>query len=407
MRWLLAILIITTTALMIGVNYIKQYPFKRYSQWIRGEGADSYYSLSHYRDIYLAPTGLEEIPPYQEDYVQLWKEFQVRNSLIPLPTRHPLFQTVPIIEMRNKTSIPHVGVVLLDPTGREISRVYTLPNGLYQDHSQGQELFKLPFFKKRIMNRSLEDLWKDIFSFKIEPKEKSLDEMIYDLYILHLRSKILPKETTRYGLIKDGKQAMIELTNPDKDYIVELVLTLDSGSIFSYVLKTERSKPESLKLRAKLLNSISFSPVDEAIGRLLYTEFKQLNFARQVDQEGMLYLFSAWTQAPENIGMLKEMIYYLERGRNTKRQLKSIYTYTFKRYGKTYTSRKDVDELDDPEITLQRLIEMEEKDNKKAMEAASIKPVVEPELAPDEKMDSYLNKVKTSAPKETDDMTVH
>jgi hypothetical protein len=74
---------------------------------------------------------------------------------------------------------------------------------------------------------------------------------------------------------------------------VELVLTQDSGSIFSYIIKTEKENLESRKIRAKFLETITFSPVDEDIGRLLYTEFKQLNYARQIDQEGMLYLFSA------------------------------------------------------------------------------------------------------------------
>lgn len=407
MRWIAGVFILLGTALVGVFLYMKEFPYHKYSQWIEGRGFDRYYEISGYRKLFLTPTGLAEIPPYQEDYVQLWKEFPLRNSLIPLPTRHPLFQTVPIIEMKSKNSIPHLGIMLMDPSGREISRVYTMPNRLYQDHSQSQDLFKLPFFRNRLLSKGLDELWKDIFSFNIEPKEKSIDEMIYDLYILHLRSKILPKETVRYGLIKNGKQAMIELVSDDKDYRVELVLTQDSGSIFSYVLKTEVNKEESLKLRSKLLDSISFSPVDEAIGRLLYTEFKQLNYARQVDQEGMLYLFAAWSQNPDNVELLKEMITYLERGQNTKQQLKTLYTYSFKRYGKTYTTRRDVDEQDNPELVLQRKIEIEQKDKQKAVEAIQMKAPEAPDLTPDEKMNLYLKKAKEEKAKETTDMTVH
>lgn len=407
MRWFAGLSILFITVVVGTFLYLKEWPYHKYSQWIEGRGFDRYYEISGFRKIYLTPTGLEEIPPYQEDYVQLWKEFPLRNSLVPLPTRHPLFQTVPIIELKSKTSLPHLGIMLMDPSGREISRVYTMPNRLYQDHSQSQELFKLPFFKKRLLSKGLDELWKDIFSFHIEPKEKSMDDMIYDLYILHLRSKILPKETVRYGLIKNGKQAMIELESTDKDYRVELVLTQDSGTIFSYVLKTEVNKQESQKLRSKFLETISFSPVDEAIGRLLYTEFKQLNYARQVDQEGMLYLYSAWSQNPENVELLKEMITYLERGQNTKQQLKTLYTYSFKKYGKTFTSRRDVDEQDNPELVLQRKIEIEQKDQRKAAEASLIKTPVAPDLTPDEKMNLYLKKAKEEKSKEKDDMTVH
>ncbi len=84
-----------------------------------------------------------------------------------MPTRHPLFQTVPIIEMNGKAATPNFGIILQDPTGREISRVYTLPNRLYQDHSQGQELFKLPYVRNRLLNKNLDQVWKDIFSYKI------------------------------------------------------------------------------------------------------------------------------------------------------------------------------------------------------------------------------------------------
>ncbi|MBA2403416.1 MAG: hypothetical protein H0V66_01485 [Bdellovibrionales bacterium] len=394
--------------LLVGTYlYIVDFPYYKYSHWINGTTRDRYFEIKNFRDIYLNPTGLEAIPSYQEDYVQLWKEFPLRNSLVPMPTRHPMFQTVPIIEMQGKSGTPLFGIILQDPSGREISRVYTLPNKLYQDHSQGQELFKLPYVRNRILNKGLDEVWKDIFSYKIEVKDKPVDEMIYDLYIVHLRSKMLPKETVRYGLIKGGKQALIELVSNDKDYSVELIMTMDSGSIFSYILKTEKNRAESVKLRAKFLASVTFSPVDEAISKFLYTEFKQLNYARQVDQEGMLYLFAAWSQNPENVELLKEMIYYLERGQNTKKQLKTLYTYSFKRYKKTYTTRKDVDEQDNPEIILQRKIEIEEIENKKSAEAATIKGAEAPELTPDEKMNIYLKKAKREKTKETEDMIVH
>lgn len=405
---LLAGLFIIFVTLVVGAYFtILEIPFNKYKGWIGGKTKDQYFELVNFRDIYLSPTGLEAIPTYQEDYEQLWKEFPLRNSSIPLPTRHPMFQTVPIIEMKGKAGIPNFGMIFQDPSGREISRVYTLPNRLYEDHSQGQELFKLPYVRNRILKKKLEEVWKDIFSYRIEIKDKPIDEMIYDLYIVHLRSKMLPKETVKYGLIKNGKQALIELLSQDKDYTVELVMNMESGSIFSYALKTEKGRSESEKLRAKFLEAITFSPVDESFGRFLYTEFKQLNYARQVDQEGMLYLFTAWSQNPENRELLKEMIYYLERGKNTKKQLKILYTYSFNRYGKTYTSRKDVDEHDNPELILQQGIEIEERENKARAEAASIRPVEEPVLSAEEKMKLKLKKAKQDKIKESADMTVH
>lgn len=406
MRWIVGLTLLVATIVVGVALYAIDAPYHKYSDWVRGKSRDRYYEISNYNPIFLSPTELAEIPPYQEDYVQLWKDFPIRNSMIALPTRHPMFLTVPIVESAGK-GVPHFGIILQDPTGREISRVYTLPNRLMQDHSRGQELFKLPYFRNRILKKPISELWVDIFSYQIKVEDKPIDEMIYDLYILHIRSKILPKDTVRYGLIKNGSQAMVELASNDKDYMVELVLTQNNGSIFSYILKTERNRPESMKLRAKYLQSITFSPVDEAIGRLLYTEFKQLNYARQVDQEGMLYLFAAWTQTPDNVDLLKEMISYLERGQNNKKQLKTLYNYSFKRYGKTFTTRDDLGDQDDPEITLQRKIEIEQRNKRRSAEEASVKAPEVPDLTPDEKMNMYLKKAKEEKGKESDDMTVH
>jgi hypothetical protein len=406
MRFVIGSVLLLATFIIGSYLYIVDFPYYKYSKWLEGKG-DRFYEISNYKAIYLNPTGIDKIPAYQEDYVQLWKEFPLRNSLIPMPTRHPMFQTVPIVEMTSKKSVPYFGIILQDPTGREISRVYTLPNRLHQDHSRGQELFKLPYVRNRLLTKTLDLVWKDIFSYKIEIKDKPIDEMIYDLYIVHLRSKLLPKETMKYGLIKDGKQALIELQSEDKDYMVELVLTMDSGSIFSYILKTEKGRKESMKLRSKFLNTITFSPVDSAISGFLYTEFKQLNYSRQVDQEGMLYLFTAWSQNPDKLELLKEMIYYLERGQNTKKQLKTLYTYSFKRYGKTYTSRMDADDQDNPEIILQRKIELEEKNLRKKAEANLLEKPSLPELTLEEKMRLNLKKAKKDKTHEAKDMTVH
>lgn len=200
---------------------------------------------------------------------------------------------------------------------------------------------------------------------------------------------------------------MIELVSADKDYKVELVLTLTGGTVYSYVLRTEKNNEESLKLRSKFLDVVSFSPIDVSMGRILYTEFKQLNFARQVDQEGMLYLLSSWSQDIENLDLFKEMIFYLERGQKNSRQLKGLYEFSYKQYGKTFTTRKGGVGIEDGNITLQRNIELEDMERRKEAERVKNLPPPEPELGPDEKMNIYLKKAKEKGPAQTDEMIVH
>lgn len=406
MRWLLGFIFIVCLGVFGGYIFLKGYPYRLYSNWIDGKNWNKYYSIPGYKSSFLKPVEIEDIPPYKEDYAQLWKVFPLRNAQVPLPVRHPLFQTIPLVESSGEKSVPSFGMIILNPNDREISRIYTLPTNLAGDYSQGQELFKLPFVRNRILALPLDKLWKDVFTYNIEVKSKSLDEMIYDLYILHLRSKILPKDTVRYGLLNDGK-ALIELASKNKDYIVELIQTYDSGSIYSYILRTEKNNDESRKLRSKFLENISFTPVDPAMSKFLYTEFKQLNFARQVDQEGMLYLFSAWSQNMENVDMLKEMIFFLERGRTRGLQLRPLYKFAMKHYGKTFTTRNIFNEHEDPNLVLQRKIEIEKIEKSQDAQREKEKPTVEPELSPDEKMNMYLKKAKEEGPAEAKDMTIH
>jgi hypothetical protein len=407
MRWLVGFFITISILVVLGYIVLTGYPYYMYSGWANGKRPNKYYAISHYKKLYLAPQGIEELDPYEENYAQLWRNFPIRNALVPLPTRHPLFQTIPIIESKTKTDIPQVGIIITGPSNREVSRIYTQPESLYPDHSQGQELFKFPYFRNKLKKYSLDQVWKDLFSRKIVIESKSLDEMVYDLYILHLRSKLFPPQTKSYGLIKDGKQAVIELDSKDQDYKIELIMSQESGSIYSYVLRTQLGYEDSRKLRLKFLYEVSFSPMDESMARILYTEFKQLNFARQIDQEGMEYLFSSWTQDLTKVEMLKELIFYMERGGRNSLQLKPFYTYAFMRYGKTFTTRSSFTGNEDPEVLLQRKIEIESNEKMQELAREKIKETPQPDLSPDERMNSYLKKAKDSPTESTDDTVIH
>jgi hypothetical protein len=407
MRWPLLILIFLIGGFYTGYRKTLDYPNELYLGWLKDKKWDKYYRLPQFNPIWMRPNPFREIPEYKEDYAQLWKEFPLRNIRIPLPVRHPLFLTVPILESEGKNITPNVGIILSAPSGRELSRVYSLPEKFLEDHSQGQDLFKLPFVRNRILKISPEKIWNDLFTFEINVKIKSIDDMIYDLYLLHLRSKILPAQTVSYGLMSD-RRALIELASVNKDYIIELVMTNNSGKLLPFILRTEVNNDESRKIRSKFLDSIKFSPVDPAMGKFLYTEFKQLNFARQVDQEGMLYLLSSWSQDFENEEMFKEMIFFLERGIKTQAQLKPLYSFGLKHFGKTFSTRKVFSEDEDQEVALERKIEIEKIEKRKEAQIEKERPPVEPELSPEEKINLYLRKAKDEKEKtEKKDMIVH
>ena len=55
----------------------------------------------------------------------------------------------------------------------------------------------------------------------------------------------------------------------------------------------------------------------------------------------MLYLFAAWTHQMDDKKFLKEMIQFLERGREHKNQLKPLYKYSFERYGTSFSLKDE------------------------------------------------------------------
>ncbi|HLW58237.1 MAG TPA: hypothetical protein VKY27_12665 [Bacteriovoracaceae bacterium] len=406
MRWLAGFLLLVALCLLGSYIFIKGYPYQLYSSWLNGKGWNKYYMISSYRSLYLLPKDIDPLEDYKEDFQQLWKPFPLRNTLVPFPVRHPLFRTVPIIQRFDSKSDPLIGMSILSAKGRELSNLYTVTARYLPDYSLGQELFKLPFVRNRILKYDQNQLWRDVYTRKIEVNSKDMDEMIYDLYIMYLRSEMLPPNAIKYGLIHDDI-AVLEIESEDKDYRVEMINKLLNGQVYTYVLKTDLRNPESKKLRSKFLRSINFTHVDNSMGDILYKEFKQLSYHRQIDSEGMLYLFSAWSMDIKNENLMREMIFHLERGTQNDLQLIPLYQFAYSQFGTTFTTRKGGAESN-PEIQLQRMIELERKEER---EKAARKAVVTPDelenLSEEEKMMIRLRKAKEGGPLQTDDVIVH
>lgn len=403
MRWLLTFFLVIGFITFGIFNYFKGLPFKIYSQWVNGTGFSRFYNIKNFKKEFLAPSPQESIPEYHEDYAQLWKEFPLGHLRVPLPVRHPLIQIVPILEASDKKNISKMGIIFTSPEGREMSRIYALPLNTVPDYSFDQDLFKLPYFRNQILKIHVEKIWNDLFLHEIQLKKKSISEMAYDLYILHLRSKYLPSAMISYRLISD-RRVLIELDSANKDYKVELILTNQNGVLYSFVIKTEIDNQESQKLRSKFINSIKFNPIDIKISDILYKEFKHMNFSRQVDQEGMLYLFSAWSQDTSNFKMFREIIFYLERGNKNSNQLKILYQFALDYYGRTFTTGKKFDQIDDLDLVLQKRVEWEK--NQKSREKIPEK-IIEKELSPKERMDSYLQKANDKKVNDLKDATIY
>jgi hypothetical protein len=331
--------------------------------------------------------------------------------VLPLPAGHPMFNTVFEIKLFSQLTEPQLGLIFRGPSGREIVRLYLLQSIPWSNQYEAQKLFRLPLVRRVLSRKSTEEIWKDLFSMKIEGWDLPWETMVYNLYILHLRSTLLPANTIAYGLINQNNMAYVEIPSRNKDYRTELIFSFDRGLLLSYLLVTDRNSADSREMRSRFITGINFRASDKSLTPLIYREFKNLSFVRQTDQEGMLYLVSAWSHDMNNLEMLKEIIYFLERGNNNHEQLKPFYRYAYNRYKRTFTTRDVFTELDDPDIKLQRKIELEEVQLRtKLQERPKVVPTVE--LTGKERMDEMIRrakdeKVKNPTKKKRDKLIVH
>lgn len=369
-------------------------PYIYYNKLIEGKFSHKLYTLPRWDQRFMVPPKPLKAKDVADDFSALWREFHLRDVVVPLPAGHPMFQTIPLIEPRPETDEALLGVLFRAPTGREMARVYLLKNGTWNDHLDDQELFQLPVVKRELRKYTPEQVWKDVFTRDITGWELPWQQMAYNLYILNLRASILPANMVSYVMLEGGQKALIEVESKNKDYRTELIYEFDRGLMLSYLLISELGNTDSQDLRSRFLDKISFRTTSKELGPIIYNEFKQLAFNRQTDQEGMLYLFSAWSHDLQQADMLKEMIYFLERGEKNHAQLKPLYRFALQKYNKTFTSR-DVDlDLDDPDVRLQRRIELEAiADRKRVLEKAK-EPKPVPKPTPRETMDTYLRKAR-------------
>ena len=80
-------------------------------------------------------------------------------------------------------------------------------------------------------------------------------------------------------------------------------------------------------------------PTNIDLAQTLYGEYRHLPFEKRKSQAGMLYLFTAWTHQLDNKKYLREMIQFLERGKEHEQQLKPLYKYGFDRYGTSFSMK--------------------------------------------------------------------
>ena len=379
--------------LILSAGILLISPYYYYNQIIQKEYSSEWFYLTNFNNRFLKPDKKVELKEPNLGNDDLWKKFHIRDTFIPLPYKNPFFFVAPIFKYDKDKNTTNFGISVFGSSKLEVSKIFFVNNRLLPSVIRSQKLFRLPISTEIIRNVPSEKIWQDIFSLDLRNWEVNYTQLIYNLYILQLRSVILPQKFKSFALLDDST-GLVELYSKDKDYKSELVLTKQRGLIYSYLIVTDLQNNESQILRYKYLKEISFRPSTSSLARILYKEFKALKFEDQISQIGMMYLISAYSHTNDKI-YIQEMIKYLERGERNQTQLKRLYEYAEMKYGETFTNRiiKGI-ELED-ELRLKRNIEIENKRERERLANEEIKPVKK-EKTPEEIFQERLRKAKES-----------
>lgn len=336
----------------------------------------------------------------------LYKVFHFSNFQMPLPLNHPSFSIIPSIEI--ESTGPRLGGHFLDGRNNELFSFMIEKTYKFETVSGDQKLFSLPIFRNHIQRKTDEEVWRDLFSKKLslpsnigksfyeslmELREVSYSDLVYNLYVLYNRSHLFPKNIKRISFDAKSGNGLVEIASSDPRFRVERLYLIDKGIIYSITIKTNIGNIVAENFRSKLLRETIYkgSTIDSAIP--IYAQYKSITYSNRIDQQGMTYLFAAWSHDLINREYVRVIILFLERGKQNLKYLKPFYEYAYKKFGSNLSGTSEI-LLETAEEKLKRKLK-EELENEIKKEEMLNKPKFEGSFnSPDEKIKFYLQKAK-------------
>jgi hypothetical protein len=349
--------VISVVISLAGIGLVS--PYYYYNEFVNNNYSNSWYGLKAYNKKHLRPSENLELKVSEAKNEGLWKKFQFGDLQVPLPVRNPFYFVTPKLKFNQKSKRTDFGVSINNPEGRSLIDVYYLPNQSFPNFLGNQDLFRIPVVENHIKQQSQDDIWKDVFTRDVSNWNIPFADMVYNLYLLEFRSKILGKQLDNFGFYPELQMAFIELKYFNKDYKYELILKKRGNQIFSFILLTDTTNPSAKILRYKLINEIEYIESVPTLTDIIYKEYKALRYQDKIDHTGMLYLLSAWSHRPDKVNIIQEAIGNLEKGKRNQKVLESLYVYMFKRFGKVYSTRHVKGIHLESEVLLKRNIEIE------------------------------------------------
>jgi len=335
-----------------------------------------------------------------------FREFHFSHFLMPLPFNHPTFFLIPTI--KNESTGTRLGASFLDGKNTELLSFMVEKPYKLETISGDQKIFLLPVFRNHIYRKSEEEVWKDLFSKKLSLpsnvgqsffeslfalKEVTYNDLVYNLYILYNRTHLFPEQTKKVSFNPVTGQGILELESDDPKYRVERLYLIEKGMIYSLTIKTKKGLAQSEDFRNKMLSEVKYknTTTDSAIP--IYAQYKNISYGNRVDQQGMTYLYAAWSHDLGNRDFVRVIILFLERGKSNLKFLKPFYEYAFKKFGSNLSADNEF-LLETPDEKLKRRMKEELENEIKKEENASAPKFEGNFSTPDDKIKFYLQKAK-------------
>ncbi|MDO9183534.1 MAG: hypothetical protein Q7U04_14055 [Bacteriovorax sp.] len=336
----------------------------------------------------------------------LYSNFHFSSFILPMPLNHPIFSLIPTIKIDN--GVPRLGGTFLDGKNTELFS-FMLEKSFKLETSYGdQKLFLLPIFKNYIARKLEAELWSDLFSKKISLpsndgksffeslyilRKVSYSELVYNLFILYNRLHLFPEDTQRIAFDKETNHGLIQLPSDDPKYLKERLYLIEKGIVYSITIRTKIDNIASEHFRERILKETIYknSTSDSAIP--IYAQYKSISYGNRVDQQGMTYLYAAWSHDLSKRDYVRVIILFLERGKSNLKFLKPFYEYAYKKFGSSLSGENEV-LLESAEEKLKRKIK-EELEAEVRKEERRNNPNFEGSFSsPDDKIKYYLQKAK-------------
>ncbi|MEK6624695.1 MAG: hypothetical protein AABY86_06995, partial [Bdellovibrionota bacterium] len=258
---------------------------------------------------------------------KLWQRFHFSDFQIPLPLHHPEVNFYPWIE--EGEARPLIGGRFVDQSQIEVFTFTLLGGTPFTLSADKEKLFSLPAVKQLIFRRSAAQIWGDLFqkSIKNDLEEMapwrylmqggghSMDEMFYNLFLLHMRQVLLHQyqvESLKY--LESNQIGIAEVYDIDERFISEYIFIFVNGIVYKIRLRLKKNNALGKSIQDAFLHHLSFEESTVDSSQKIYAAFRNLPYRTRVEQEGMVYLYAAWTHVTDRVEFLREMIQFLERG---------------------------------------------------------------------------------------------